>query len=89
MIQLNSHKLGQFWGRSKDKSWIARSTFLASLAFFGASIPVHADGYKQTNLVASTDAYDASIVDPTLINAWSIAIRPAGFGGHLRCNLET
>jgi uncharacterized protein (TIGR03118 family) len=82
MIQLNSHKPRQFWGRGKDKSWIARRAFLASLAFFGASIPVHADGYKQTNLVASTDAYDASIVDPTLINAWGIAIRPAGFGGH-------
>ena len=31
---------------------------------------------------ASTEAYGASVVDPTLINAWGIAIRPAGFGGH-------
>ena len=44
--------------------------------------PVHAAAYIQTNLVASTDAYGASIVDPTLINAWGIAIRPAGLGGH-------
>ena len=44
--------------------------------------PVHAAGYVQTNLVASTDAYGASIVDPTFINAWGIAIRPAGLGGH-------
>lgn len=44
--------------------------------------PVHAAGYIQTNLVASTDAYGAGIVDPSLINAWGIAIRPAGLGGH-------
>ena len=44
--------------------------------------PVHAAAYIQTNLVASTDAYGASIVDPALINAWGIAIRPAGLGGH-------
>ena len=41
-----------------------------------------AAGYKQTNLVASSDAYGAAIVDPTLLNAWGIAIRPAGLGGH-------
>lgn len=34
------------------------------------------------NLVASNFSYHASIVDPTLVNAWGIAIRPAGFGGH-------
>ncbi|SCX83391.1 TIGR03118 family protein [Nitrosospira sp. Nsp13] len=50
--------------------------------FLLIAIPVHAAGYKQTNLVASTDAYGASIVDPSLINAWGIATRPAGLGGH-------
>jgi hypothetical protein len=65
MIQLNSHKLGQFWGRSKDKSWIARSTFLASLTFFGASILVHADGHKQANLVASTGGAQALSIQPS------------------------
>ena len=64
---------------NKGKAWLSGSAFLALLA---VSVPVHAAGYKQTNLVASTDAYGASIVDPTLINAWGIAIRPAGFGGH-------
>lgn len=43
---------------------------------------VHAAGYRQTNLVANSDAFGAAIVDPTLINAWGIAIRPAGLGGH-------
>ena len=47
-----------------------------------AVAPVHASVYTQTNLVASTDAYGASIIDPSLINAWGIAIRPAGLGGH-------
>jgi uncharacterized protein (TIGR03118 family) len=41
-----------------------------------------AAGYRQTNLVASNDAYGAAVVDATLLNAWGIAIRPAGAGGH-------
>src|SRR3954454_7455119 len=71
------------WRKSKSshrsKSWVAAG---ALLAFFAASVPAHAVGYKQTNLVASNDSYGASIVDPTLINVWGIAIRPAGLGGH-------
>ncbi|HTJ55123.1 MAG TPA: TIGR03118 family protein [Nitrosospira sp.] len=74
MSKVNACKI-----RHKDKVWLSSSVILALVA---VSVPVHADGYKQTNLVASTDAYGAPIVDPTLINAWGIAIRPAGFGGH-------
>jgi uncharacterized protein (TIGR03118 family) len=39
-------------------------------------------GLQQTNLVANTSAYGAQIVEPLLKNAWGIAIRPAGAGGH-------
>jgi uncharacterized protein (TIGR03118 family) len=39
-------------------------------------------GLAQTNLVASTAAFGAQIVEPLMKNAWGIAIRPAGFGGH-------
>jgi hypothetical protein len=39
-------------------------------------------GVKQTHLVASTPAYGAQIVEPQMKNAWGIAIRPAGLGGH-------
>lgn len=39
-------------------------------------------GVRQTNLVASTAAYKPQIVEPEMKNAWGIAIRPAGFGGH-------
>ena len=74
MGKINSCKV-----RYKGTAWLSGSVILALVA---VSVPVHAAGYKQTNLVASTDAYGASIVDPTLINAWGIAIRPAGFGGH-------
>lgn len=41
-----------------------------------------ATAYTQTNLVATTDSFDAAVIDPTLVNAWGIAIRPAGLGGH-------
>jgi uncharacterized protein (TIGR03118 family) len=46
------------------------------------SVPARAAPYEQTNLVATSDRYGAALVDPTLINAWGIAIRPAGLGGH-------
>ena len=39
-------------------------------------------GVKQTHLVASKDGYGAPIVEPEMKNAWGIAIRPAGLGGH-------
>lgn len=38
--------------------------------------------YKQINLVANKASYKAASVDKKLINAWGIAIRPAGAGGH-------
>jgi uncharacterized protein (TIGR03118 family) len=38
--------------------------------------------YQTVNLVASSERYGAQITDPSLTNAWGIAIRPAGLGGH-------
>ena len=38
--------------------------------------------FKQTNLAASTADYRAQFIDPEMVNAWGIAIRPAGAGGH-------
>ncbi len=40
------------------------------------------NAFVQTNLVANNDEYGAQIIDPNMINAWGIAIRPAGAGGH-------
>ncbi|HEY3372645.1 MAG TPA: TIGR03118 family protein [Prolixibacteraceae bacterium] len=34
--------------------------------------------YSQINLVSDTDAYHAARIDPTLSNAWGIAINPTG-----------
>ena len=39
-------------------------------------------GVTQTNLVANKPEFGAQIVEPELRNAWGIAIRPTGLGGH-------
>jgi uncharacterized protein (TIGR03118 family) len=38
--------------------------------------------YKQSNLVANSNAYGAAFVFPDFVNAWGISTRPAGAGGH-------
>ena len=38
--------------------------------------------YTQRNLVATSAQYQPQIIDPGIANAWGIAIRPAGLGGH-------
>jgi uncharacterized protein (TIGR03118 family) len=38
--------------------------------------------YLKTHLVANKASYSAKFVEPDFINAWGIAIRPAGAGGH-------
>jgi len=39
-------------------------------------------GVVQTNLVANKPEFGAPILEPEMRNAWGIAIRPAGAGGH-------
>jgi uncharacterized protein (TIGR03118 family) len=41
-----------------------------------------ANRYGQTNLVASKDSYKALFTESDFVNAWGIAIRPKGAGGH-------
>ncbi len=43
---------------------------------------VSSSTYKSTILVANKAEYNPEILDPNLTNAWGIAIRPAGLGGH-------
>jgi uncharacterized protein (TIGR03118 family) len=38
--------------------------------------------YAQTNLVATSTSYSPQMVQPGLVNAWGLATRPAGAGGH-------
>lgn len=40
------------------------------------------DSYVQTNLVATSAAYSPQIVEPGLVDAWGLTLRPAGAGGH-------
>ncbi len=58
------------------------ATFVFSTALSAADAPSQND-YVQTHLVANDAKYAPTYeVDPKLINAWGIAIRPAGAGGH-------
>jgi uncharacterized protein (TIGR03118 family) len=41
-----------------------------------------ANKYSQLNLVANKANYSPQFLEPDFINAWGIAIRPAGSGGH-------
>ncbi len=38
--------------------------------------------FVQTHLVANRASYGARMTEPGFVNAWGIAIRPAGAGGH-------
>ena len=40
------------------------------------------NNYRLTSLVATSAAFGPQILQPGLVNAWGVAIRPAGFGGH-------
>lgn len=40
------------------------------------------NSYKETRFVANKASYKAKTVEPEMINAWGIAIRPMGAGGH-------
>ena len=64
-----------------------RKTLLLALTLIGVSchknntnpgMPVMTPGnYVQTNLVSDTTSYGAAIIDPSLKNAWGIAVNPA------------
>ncbi|MEI7669093.1 MAG: TIGR03118 family protein [Pseudomonadota bacterium] len=40
------------------------------------------NSYQQTNFVANKSGYKSDIIEKNFINAWGIAIRPKGAGGH-------
>jgi uncharacterized protein (TIGR03118 family) len=55
---------------------------LALSALVNAAQAGEENAYVQTNIVANKPEYKAQMTDPKLLNAWGIAIRPAGKGGH-------
>ena len=66
---------------------IARTyTLPAALLLFCIPL-VHAEAqnstFVQTNLVANLASYNPQIVDPNMLDAWGIALRPPGAGGHI------
>ena len=50
------------------------------------SEPAAQNRFMQANLVASSASYAPQILVPQMVNAWGIAIRPAGAGGHFWVN---
>jgi hypothetical protein len=73
MIQLNSHKPRHF-GQGQGQVVDSKEHFSRVSRIFWGFNSGPCRRIQQANLVASTGRR-ASIVDPTLINAWGIAIR--------------
>ena len=48
----------------------------------GSEEPAAGNSYKQTNLAATSASYNALFTYPDMVDAWGLAIRPAGAGGH-------
>jgi hypothetical protein len=69
--------MNSFWIFSRRLAVLA----LASLLAWGnvAAVPA----YRVHALIANKAQYNPDILDPTLVNAWGLANRPAGFGGHI------
>jgi uncharacterized protein (TIGR03118 family) len=64
------------------KNVILAGTLLLVLGS-AASLLAQDNRYVQTNLVADNASFHPLIVDPNLQDAWGIALRPPGAGGHI------
>ncbi|MEO7191782.1 MAG: TIGR03118 family protein [Vicinamibacterales bacterium] len=72
---------------SLSQSAISRGVAVAALGALavgmGACSPVYPNVYARRTLVANRVAIaEGGLVDPHLINAWGLALRPPGAGGH-------
>ena len=56
---------------------------LPAVTTASAQKPTHDMGYVQTILVANKEEYHPQIVDERMRDAWGIALRPPGAGGHI------
>jgi len=56
--------------------------FLSTSPLF-AQTPQACNSFSQTNLVSNNSAYNPQIIDPNMEDAWGIALRPPGAGGHI------
>lgn len=64
-------------------SLLPAAALLLTAASASAQKPNLDLGYLQTNLVANKDEYHPQIVDEKMLDAWGIALRPPGAGGHI------
>jgi uncharacterized protein (TIGR03118 family) len=57
----------------------------AGLALMAAPLAASAaaNAYEQTNLVANKAEYHPQLIDAQMLNAWGLALRPPGAGGHI------
>ena len=62
------------------------SALILTTVFAFAPHLAAAEGYKLTVLAANKQVYAPQIVDKHMVNAWGLAIRPAGAGGHFWVN---
>jgi len=67
----------------KLKISVAVSVGLGLAVFVRADVP---NAFVQTNLVADNASFNPQIVNPDFSDAWGIALRPPGAGGHIWVN---
>ncbi len=71
------------------RSFVMANMVATLVATSALAAPAVGDNrYSQENFVANKAKYGAEKVDDKLINAWGIAIRPAGAGGHFWVNAK-
>jgi uncharacterized protein (TIGR03118 family) len=67
-------------------SWLAAAIAALSLSALASHADAAGSGnddYSNTVLVADNASFDPQIVDPNMLDAWGIALRPPGAGGHI------
>jgi uncharacterized protein (TIGR03118 family) len=78
---LNPSSVSRMVSRMHKRPTAVAHWLIGTSLLFCAAL-THANSYTQTNLIATSDSYGALHTDPTIKNAWGIATRPAGAGGH-------
>jgi uncharacterized protein (TIGR03118 family) len=62
--------------------FVCTSLLFGCVGESGRKNAVASNRYQQTNLVSNNPDLKPQFLDTTMVNAWGIAIRPAGAGGH-------
>ena len=70
------------WSAMASIGSVATPLMLAACGGGGSESRAPGNAYKQTNLAATSASYNAVFTIPDMVDAWGLAIRPAGAGGH-------